>query len=31
MKNGNIRLTFKGTEEKVSLFLSDGDLNLLFY
>ena len=30
-KNGNIGLTLKGTEGKVSIFLSDGDLNLLFY
>ena len=30
-KNGNIGLTLKGTEDKVSLFLSDGDLNLPFY
>ena len=30
-KNGNTGLTLKGTEDKVSLFLSDGELNLLFY
>ena len=30
-KNGNIGSTLKGTEDKLSLFLSYGDLNLLFY
>ena len=30
-KNGNIGLTVKGTEDNDSIFLSDGDLKLLFY
>ena len=30
-ENDNIELTLKGTEDNVSLLLSDGDLNLLFY